>query len=129
MDRPISEEIKNALGELDGDRKHLLDLALEMMQADDGGVWQLDLLAHGALNRAVALMTGFKAMIEARNLICAGALLRLQLDTAARFAASFIVPNPHAFAREVFEGKQINRMHDRDGNQMTDRRLICHSAG
>ena len=63
-------------------------------------------------------------MIRDQNFICAGALLRLQLDTALRIMAGFIVEEPHKFADAVMAGSRINRMKDREGKRMTDRYLV-----
>ena len=63
-------------------------------------------------------------MIRERNLICAGALVRLQLDTALRFSAGFTVSKPHEFALMVLDGERIDKMKDRNGKRMTDRHLL-----
>ena len=67
-------------------------------------------------------------MIRQRNLTCAGALLRLQLDTALRLSAGFIVDDPHEFAIQVLDGHRIDRMKDRNGKVMTDRHLVNELA-
>ena len=72
----------------------------------------------------MALSSGFRTLILERNLVCAGPLVRLQLDTSLRLFAGFIVEKPHDFAIEVFKGKHIRRMKDKDGNFMTDRYLV-----
>ena len=62
--------------------------------------------------------------METRNLICAGALLRLQLDTALRFYAAFRVEKPHDFALAVLDGKRVRDLKDLDGQKMTDDYLV-----
>lgn len=62
--------------------------------------------------------------MEAKNLICAGALLRLQLDTALRFYAAFSVERPHEFALAVLEGKRVRDLKDQRGNKLTDAYLV-----
>lgn len=101
------------------DKAHF-ELGKDMLEAYGGALYGMDLLAIGALNRSVAHIAGFRTLIEARNLICAGALLRLQLDTTMRFFASFIVEKPHDFAVKVLAGKRIRDLQDRDGSFMTD---------
>lgn len=124
----LSPDVRVQLDLVDDDRKTLLNRALKMGQAYSGAVYPFDLFANGALNRAVALSSGFYTMIQSRNLICAGAVVRLHLDTAARFAAGFLVAKPHDFAMEVLRGTQIGKMSDRNGNKMTDRYLISYLA-
>ena len=71
-----------------------LRLGKEMFEAFGGAMYGMDLLAAGALNRSKAHIAGFSTLIKAKNLICSGALLRLQLDTAMRFFAAFLVERP-----------------------------------
>ncbi len=108
------------LEELEGS---LLDLAMKCMQAYDGAVYPMDLLANGASNRTLALCSGFRRMIGERNMICAGSLLRLQVDTALRFYAAYLVQDPHAFATEMLKGTRVDKLKDRDGKRLTDRYL------
>ena len=49
-----------------------------------------DLFFCSALNRNVQLSEGFVALLQQRNLSCAGAILRLQLDNCMRTYAAFI---------------------------------------
>ncbi len=123
-----SDAIESGLAELEEDENAMLDRSAVMIQAYDGAFYGFDLFANGAVNRYLALSAGFRMLIRDRNLICAGALLRLQLDTALRFFAGFIVEKPHEFAFEVFDGKQIRRLKDQDGKLMTDRYLLTKLA-
>ncbi len=111
------EELK----ELEGS---LLDLAMKCMQAYGGVIYSMDLLANGASNRTLALCSGFRRMIEDRNMICAGSLLRLQVDTALRFYAAWLAEDPHAFAHEVLKGTRVDKLKDRDGKLMRDSYLV-----
>lgn len=106
-----------SLGRLD--RAHI-ELGKQMFEALGGAMYGMDLLAAGALNRSKAHIAGFRALLEARNLICAGALLRLQLDTAMRFYAAFLVDQPYNFALAVLRGERVRNIKDRDGRKMTD---------
>lgn len=124
MTRHLSDAIEAALVGLEDDEKAMIDRTVLMIEAHDGAVYGFDLFANGAVNRSLALSVGFRMLIRDRNLICAGALLRLQLDTALRFFAGYIVKNPHEFAIEVLKGKQIRNLRDQDGQLMTDRYLL-----
>lgn len=128
MSEHPSANVEKALTVLESDQKKLVDLAAKMVKAYDGTVYPFDLFANGAVNRSLALLSGFCTLIRDRNLICAGALLRLQLDTAIRFFAGFIVENPHDFALAVLNGKQICKLKDQDGKLMFDRHLLSKLA-
>jgi hypothetical protein len=124
MDSPRSQSLDTGLARLmrlDADH---LELVKKMFDAGGGAVYGMDLLAAGALNRSKAHIAGFRQLVEARNLICAGALLRLQLDTALRFHAAFLVERPHDFALAVLDGKRVRDLTDRDGEKMTDAHLV-----
>jgi hypothetical protein len=101
-----------------------LELGRQMFEAFGGALYGMDLLAAGALNRSKAHIVGFRTLIEAKNLICAGALLRLQLDTALRFYAGFLVERPHDFALAVLRGERVRDLKDRSGKRMTDAYLV-----
>jgi len=121
----VSDEyLAGLLKTLDELDRRLREAGLAMGRAEGGSLYPLDILAISALNRSLALSSGFRAMIQARNFICAGALLRLQLDTALRFAAAWMVPNPHDFAMSVMGGTPVRRLADCDGNMMTDSHLV-----
>ncbi len=95
-----------------------------MTEAYGGALYGMDLLAYGALNRSRAHLTGFTSSIQARNLLCAGASLRLQLDTVLRFSAAWLVADPHAFASDVLRGTRVRNLTDRTSKKMTDAYLV-----
>jgi len=122
------EAVRLALAELAECRPRLLQTGHEMIKAGNGAVYDVDMFTIGAVKRAVSLAKGFEVLVYAWNLMCARALLRMQIDTAIRFSALRLVDNPNSFAKEVFSGKQINKLKDRDGTRMTDARLVAHLA-
>ena len=91
---------------------------------ESGPMYPLDLLATAALNRSLNLMNGFCALIEARNFLAAAPLIRIQLDSCLRFSAAWLVDDPHDFADKVLYDKRVNRLQDRDGNQLRDGYLV-----
>ena len=124
MTFPHEESLDASLKRLkDFDKAHL-ELGKKMFEAFGGALYDMDLLAIGVLNRSKAHIAGFRQLIESKNLICAGALLRLQLDTALRFYASFLVEQPHDFARAVLNGERIRDLKDRNGFKMNDAYLV-----
>src|ERR1039458_4375479 len=101
-----------------------LKVGLRMMKAADGAVFPVDMLAWAALNRSANLVPAFASLIEARNLIAAAPLLRLQIDNCLRFHSVYIVGKPHDFAGAVLKGEQVRKMKDSKGKFMTDRHLV-----
>lgn len=120
--------IEETLEGLEEDRKALLATAERMARAYGATLYAFDVFANGAIARSLALAKGFREMIVQRNLVCAGALVRLQLDTALRMTAGWSVDNPHAFAMSVARGERIDRMKDRHGNRLLDKKLVENVA-
>jgi hypothetical protein len=81
------------------------------------------LLLFGALKRTLAHAEGFRKHIKERNFICAGTIMRAQLDTALRVNALSLVKNPEQFASDVMAGKPINKMKDTKNQRLTDAHL------
>ena len=117
-------KIVTALSDLETDAKQVLKQAERMLCASDRNLFPFDLLVMGIVKRTLALSDGFCRLIQNQNIICAGALLRMHLDTALRLSAGFIVNNPHDFANEVMDGTYICKMKDKDGNRMHDGYLV-----
>ncbi len=82
----------------------------------------------GVGRRAVALSSGFRAMVKQRNSLCAMPMVRMQLDTAIRFYAGFFVTDHQQFCRDVLNGKPINQMKSKDGSKMHDKYLVQRVA-
>ena len=121
---PKSEKIKKLLKTLESKKDAVLSLAHEMLRADKGAMFPVDIVALGAAKRFLSTSSAFRLLIEATNLVSSRALLRIHLDTALRFHAIWLVRNPHDFAQEVLAGRQINKMKDRYGNKLTDAFLV-----
>lgn len=66
------------------------------------------------------LTDGFIPMIEARNLTCAGALLRLQMDNCLRLFAFFIANDRNEAVDCIIDGGVFNGLKDKNGKQMRD---------
>lgn len=124
MNTEHGHTVNIALGKLAEFEAKQLDTFRRMAIAYNSNLYPLDLLAAGALNRSVAQCSGFQALIEARNYICAASILRLQIDTALRFFAAFLVDNPHEFAHSVLKGVPVRKMKDQNGKLMHDAHLV-----
>jgi len=120
----MNKRIKLELKKLKQQEARLIRLAGLGMQADQGAMFPFDFWTNAAINRGIQLSSGFRSSIKKHNAICSGALLRLQIDTALRYSAGWLVQDPHGFVGRVMSGEQINRMKDRSGEVMTDSYLV-----
>lgn len=120
----MEDKLKKALKDFEAAERLLLELGEAVLQADDTRFFPLDMFVVGALRRSLALLQGFKLLIESRNFVSAVPLLRLQLDNSLRFFATTLVDDPHQLVITLMEGKQINQMKDRDDKKMSDGYLV-----
>jgi hypothetical protein len=120
----MSEKIEKLLATLSEGHDAVKDRGKHMYEAYDYAMYGLDFLAGAALNRTMANIDAFTSLIRARNLVIAGSLLRIQLDTALRFYAAFQVDKPHDFALAVLRGERIDKLKDMKGERLTDRHLV-----
>lgn len=125
---PIPPALQQHLDAVESARHELMSNAERFLRADGGLLYPLDLLVTAVADRAVALLSGFCRMVRERNLVTASAIVRLQVDTAARLFAASIAPDPHEFAVQVLAGERIDKLRDRHGRRMTDRFLVTELA-
>ena len=97
---------------------------MEMLKADGGKMFPVDLYAMGSIKRSMAHCKGFATLIATKNLTCAGGIIRMQLDTLLRFYAVFLVDDPHGFAASVTHGTPVKEHKDRVGQKMHDAYLV-----
>ena len=83
-------------------------------------ILDIDFCFCGMLDRSIRLADGFIPMIKNRNLTCAGALLRLQLDNCMRLYALYIANDERAVVNALLDGDKIDKLKDKKGNQMRD---------
>ncbi|PSU97838.1 hypothetical protein C0W80_16055 [Photobacterium leiognathi subsp. mandapamensis] len=93
-------------------------------RADNGSMYQMDLLSCAVVNRSLELSKGFESMITSDLFLCAAPLLRLQLDNLLRYSALWLVENPDAVCGDVLGGKPIRKIKDKSGIKMTDAHLV-----
>ncbi len=117
-------QVLKSLNDLSNNRMKMLEITKKMISAYKGTMYPLDLLAIGAIKRSLSTIYGFKLLIESWNMICARSLLRIQLDTAMRFYAAYLVENPHDFATRVLHGERIDKLRDRDKQLLKDAYLV-----
>jgi hypothetical protein len=120
MSADEKSRLEKLLENLKASQKLHFEVWQKTMNAYGGKFYPVDLLAQAVLNRSLNLVEGFVILAQQRNMICCGALLRLQLDNCLRFYAVYLVKDPHDFAMQVFGGKPIKKMKDKSGKPMTD---------
>ncbi len=101
--KQFSENLKNMTAKVLGNNLLLIDMCFCAM-----------------LDRNICLNNGFIQMLESRNLTCAGAILRLQLDNCMRLFAVYISQDENEVAKCVIDGGQIKNLKDKDGKKMND---------
>ncbi|QGZ39126.1 hypothetical protein IP92_02648 [Pseudoduganella flava] len=119
-----TELVQASLLRLDGDRQTMLSSWKAVIGGNGAPMFPLDLLASGAVKRALSASAAMKLLIESWNMVSARSLLRTHLDTSLRFSAAWLVKNPHEFATLAISGKPINKLKDREGERLTDARLV-----
>lgn len=99
-------------------------LGEEMIIADDGALYPLDIFVFSAINRSLNLLVPFCELIKEKNIIAAAPLIRMQLDNALRLYAGTLIDDPHTFSLEVLKGTHVRKLKDRNGKKMTDAYLV-----
>lgn len=112
-----AEVIKQRLSTL---RTAELNAVIPFMNGDCA---QGDLYLASSSEYVMRLIDGFIPMLESRNLVCVAQLLRAQVGVCLRTFALFSAEDQTDFLNQVFKGEQVNRLKDRFGKNMSDRRL------
>lgn len=129
-DKPDIELVSNVslyLQLLKNFEKKIQCLAFAMMYSGMG-TYSLDYYVCGVLNRGLSLIYGFDTLINSDNFLSAAHLVRPMLDNYLRLNAAWLVSDPYSFAQEVWSGKSVNKIKDREGNSMTDSYLRDKAA-
>lgn len=116
---------------LDEEVKRLTELLEEMpalgmraLGSPGAPVFVLDFIVAGAVKRTLSLGHGLLTMIDAKNIICARALLRMQIDTASRLLAYTYMDDPEGMANGAMGGIPLKKFKSREGEALTDGYLI-----
>ena len=99
-----------------------------VFQADDGAIFAHDLIAAGAIQRSLMLIKGFLTMLRSGNYLCAGALLRMQIDTLLRLQAAALFPSGAHTLRAFLEDQPLHRLKAPDGARLTEQELCKRVA-
>lgn len=104
--------------------KEHLKLLTAVLRADEGKLFQADLIVIGAVQRSFMLLKGFLAMLRSGNYLCAGALLRMQLDNILRLYAASLFPSGSDTLTAFLEDRPLSRLKAPNGKPLTDRELV-----
>jgi hypothetical protein len=108
------------------ERKHV-ELFFGVLEADGGAVFGNDLVSAGAIQRSLLLTQGFLAILRTQNYLCAGALLRMQVDTLLRLFAASLFPSGNEPLQAFLEDRPLNKLRAPDGARLTEKEL-CRRA-
>ena len=92
----------------------------QILEADEGRIFGVDPIVTGVINRSLSLIDGFTTMVEKQNVLCANALLRLQVDSIIRFYACWLVADPHSLLLPLLEDKPLYKIKSKDGKSLSD---------
>lgn len=115
-----SEVMKQELRTLRATKGQHLDVLESILKADEGRIYNIDLLVFGVVQRSLNLIDGFALLVEAGNMVSAVPLLRLQLDTAMRLYACWLVPNRQDVLRCLLEDRPLCKLRSGNGQALTD---------
>ena len=105
------------------ERDHVRLLAT-VLNADDGKVFANDLIAVGVAHRSLELTKAFLSMLRSGNLLCAGALLRMQVDNILRLHAASLFTSGNAVLNAFLKEQPLSRLRAPDGAKLTDQELV-----
>jgi hypothetical protein len=111
------EKLEKQLGGIPGS-------AHRALATQHGALYLLDLIIVGATKRSLSLGHGLIAMINTKNMTCARAIVRMQIDTVSRLLAYTYVDDPEAMASKIIGGTPLNTFKARDGQKLRDAYLI-----
>jgi len=116
----LPESVENLLPKLGQLKDQVTQQLASAWTADEARLFSTDLVALGVARRTYALVDGFVALLRQRNPLCCGALLRLQLDTAMRFYACWLVDKPEEIALALLDDRHLDKIKSRDGKWLRD---------
>lgn len=112
------------LEELETQLHTLPRLGHEAFIAQDGVMSLVALMMVGAVKRSLSLGHGLIGMVNAKNMTCARALVRMQIDTISRLLAYTYVDDPEQVALKVIGGTALKTFKSKEGKLLFDSYLI-----
>lgn len=112
------EQVKGCLESIRQDGVHIAKSVIGQTLCKE------DLYFLSIIDKCLRLIDGFTAMLEQKNLTCAGIFLRVQIDNCMRTYAPYIAENKNDVIDSALDsGIQLNKLRARDGSRMTDQYL------
>lgn len=84
----------------------------------------IDLFVHSITFRAEAINSGYLALVEQGNYLCAMALIRMQVDNFLTAWAGLACKDRDKFFVYYNSGKPINKLTDKDNNNLTQGYIV-----
>lgn len=116
--------LSRELEDLEAHIQTLLETGRKALAARDGALFLLDLIIIGAVKRSLSLGQGLIAMVKTKNMTCARAILRMQIDTVSRLLAYTYVDDPESIASKIISGVPLSKFKSRDGHFLRDAHLV-----
>ncbi len=116
----VSQELES----LEAQLQTLLETGHKALEARDGAMFLLDLIIVGAVKRSLSLGHGMISMVKAKNMTCARAIVRMQIDTVSRLLAYTYVDDPESMASKIISGVPLYKFRSREGHFLRDVHLI-----
>ena len=116
----LPESVENLLAKLGQLKDQATQQLVSAWTADEAQLFSTDLVALGVARRTYAVVEGFVTLLRQRNPLCCGALLRLQLDTAMRFYACWLVDKPEEVALALLDDRHLDKIKSREGKWLAD---------
>ena len=117
-------QIKSAISKLHDTLDKVPDAMRRAFGGDGGTLFITDFILAGATKRTLALGHGLIEMINAKNMVCGRALVRMQLDTVSRVLAYTYVADREDMARRVIAGEKLRTFSCTNGKKLTDQYLV-----
>lgn len=99
-------------------------LGHEAFIAQDKAMSLVALMMVGAVKRSLSLGHGLIGMVNAKNMTCARALVRMQIDTISRLLAYTYVDDPEQVVLKVIGGVSLHTFKSKEGKNLRDGYLI-----
>lgn len=119
-----SDKVRKEITKIELNCNQLLSIGSKMMNTKCKSVYNMDFIIMAIVKRSISISSAIKILVDNFNMTCARALVRMQLDTVLRLSAFWLSKDRNQMAKDVFDGMQINKMKDVDGNKMTDSYLV-----
>jgi len=116
--------IIQCLNDLEKLNRTHLEQGEAIRKAFGGAIYPFDLLSFAVLNRSMSLTSGFITLMRKDNFVAAVPFIRIQLDNYMRYAAGWLVSDPHEFAKKILSGEHISNIKTKEGKKMKDCFLV-----